>query len=207
MAANPELVERRRRLRNATSYRSQKRRRVRRKELLVAACGGRCADCGYEGSMAALDFHHRDASTKAFAISTFSGSYARLVDEAKKCDLVCAVCHRIRHALEDASIAGGPVVNYRRRMKVRAVRAAGGSCEGCGRSGPVAIFEFHHLEADGKDFGISQDGIPRPWPKVLAELAKCAMLCANCHREVHAGVRELDAGLNGLAEDAVTYAA
>jgi len=42
---------------------------------------------------------------------------------------------------------------------------------------------------------------------VIAELAKCVMLCANCHREVHAGARELDAGLPGLAEDALAYVA
>ena len=33
------------------------------------------------------------------------------------------------------------------------------------------------------------------------------MLCANCHREVHAGVRERDEGLLGLAETAGSYAA
>jgi predicted HNH restriction endonuclease len=33
------------------------------------------------------------------------------------------------------------------------------------------------------------------------------MLCANCHREVHAGMRELDDALLGLAEAAGGYAA
>jgi predicted HNH restriction endonuclease len=42
---------------------------------------------------------------------------------------------------------------------------------------------------------------------VAAELAKCVMLCANCHREVHAGMRVLDKGLLGLAEDALAYVA
>ena len=41
--------------------------------------------------------------------------------------------------------------------------------------------------------------------RVVAELATCVMLCANCHREVHAGVREIDEGLDGLAEEAGTY--
>lgn len=85
----------------------------------------------------------------------------------------------------------------------------GGTCAGCGRDGVPAIFEFHHRDATQKEFGIGQDGIPRRWEKVVAELAKCVMLCANCHREVHAGVRDLDhdEGLLGLAEDAMPYAA
>lgn len=82
----------------------------------------------------------------------------------------------------------------------------GAICQGCGRDGAAAIFEFHHLDAANKEYGISQAGFPYRWERVLAELAKCVMLCANCHREVHAGVRELfDDGLLGLAEDAVPY--
>lgn len=82
----------------------------------------------------------------------------------------------------------------------------GGRCEGCSRSFGVATFEFHHREAGAKEFAISTDGIPRPWEKIAAELAKCVMLCANCHREVHAGVRELfDDGLLGLAEEPAPY--
>jgi hypothetical protein len=69
------------------------------------------------------------------------------------------------------------------------------------------LFEFHHLSADEKDFGLSESGIPHRWATVVAELAKCVMLCANCHREVHAGVRELEEGLLGLAEGRLRYAA
>jgi hypothetical protein len=71
--------------------------------------------------------------------------------------------------------------------------------------GPLSRFEFHHTDAKTKDFGISEDGILRSWASIVAELAKCVLLCANCHREVHAGVRKLDK--HDLAEDAVSYAA
>lgn len=83
----------------------------------------------------------------------------------------------------------------------------GSACYACGRAGLPALFEFHHWNADEKDFAISDSGIPHRWTKVVAELAKCVMLCANCHREVHAGVRELDEGLPGLAENSPEYAA
>ena len=199
------LALHRRRRRSETVYKSQKKRRQRAKAELVAAFGGRCVDCGYSGSVFALEFHHRDASTKSFSIGTASISRERLWSEAAKCDLLCANCHRVRHAA-NVKPSGVPVVQFRRRTKLRAVALLGGRCEGCSRSFGVAAFEFHHREAGAKEFAISSDGIPRPWEKIAAELAKCVMLCANCHREVHAGVRELfDDGLLGLAEEAVPY--
>lgn len=100
-----------------------------------------------------------------------------------------------------------PVVKHRRERKLRAVAYMGSTCHACGRDRPASLFEFHHWDASQKDFGLSESGIPRSWAKTVAELAKCVMLCANCHREVHAGVRELDEGLLGLAEDALAYVA
>ena len=38
---------------------------------------------------------------------------------------------------------------------------------------------------------MSDKGIYRSWERTVAELAKCVLLCANCHAEVHAGLREL----------------
>ena len=200
------LAEHRRRRRNAKTYRYQKKRRRTLKQRLVDAFGGSCTRCGYRSSLSALEFHHCDVTQKDFAISKYLGSWARLTAEAAKCQLLCANCHRTEHALADALIETGPVVQFRRDLKVRAVEFMGGACKGCGRSGPSAIFDFHHIDAATKDFGIGQDGVPRKWAKVVAELAKCVMLCANCHREVHAGVRTLD-GQSQLAEEALEYAA
>jgi predicted HNH restriction endonuclease len=155
------------------------------------------------GAWIAITFHHRDPSTKEFAVGGFSGALSRLLLEAQKCDLLCANCHRLRHvALEKPPTSA--VVLHRRNRKARAVVHMGSICHGCGRDGPPALFEFHHRDANAKDFGLSEHGIPRRWEKTVAELAKCVMLCANCHREVHAGVRTLGAA---LAEVAVSYAA
>ena len=102
---------------------------------------------------------------------------------------------------------GEDLDDMRRVTKARAVAFMGGTCFGCGASHANSVFEFHHLNAWDKEFGISQDGAMRSWQKVVTELAKCVMLCANCHREVHAGIRVLDEGLLGLAEDALAYVA
>lgn len=201
-----ELQEHRRRRKNAATYRCLKIRRKRRKAELIAFRRGYCKDCRYNASSAALEFHHRDPATKEFGLGNFQGSWDRLLREAEKCDLLCANCHRTRHALLDAGRGEHPVVNHRRRRKIRAIAYMGGSCHACERDGPPALFEFHHWNASEKEFGISETGIPHSWERVVAELAKCVMLCANCHREVHAGVRELfDDGLLGLAEEITPY--
>jgi hypothetical protein len=195
---------RKRRLASYTRYGRQRRRR--RKRELVALFGGACTECGYARSLAALEFHHRDATTKDFSIAKFGGSTVKLMAEAAKCDLVCANCHRKRHA-SVAEHVDPTAATIRRSLKQRAVSSLGGLCEGCDRVHPLSIFEFHHRDGGSKDFGISEDGRIRPWDEIEAELAKCVLMCANCHREVHAGVRELDVALLGLAESRLEYAA
>ena len=184
IGAWPRTDADRRKRRNETSYRCQRRRRVERKQRLVEIRGGRCEDCGYDVSIAALEFHHRNSKTKDFGVGNFNGSWERLVAEAAKCDLLCANCHRLRHRYRGSIVAGG--------KKARAVELMGGSCAGCSNVVLDSLFEFHHWDSRDKKFGISRDGLSRPWEVIAAELLKCVMLCANCHREVHAGVRRLE---------------
>lgn len=58
-----------------------------------------CEKCG-EDHPAALDLHHRDPSQKDLAISAMHGSgvsQARILEEMKKCSVLCANCHRKLH--------------------------------------------------------------------------------------------------------------
>jgi hypothetical protein len=180
----PDADAVRRKRRTQSSYRCQRRRRVERKRRIVEIRGGRCEDCGYDVSAAALEFHHRNSKTKEFGLGNFNGSWERLVAEAAKCDLLCANCHRRRHNYRGSLVAQG--------KKARAIELMGGRCGGCSGVVPDSLFEFHHWDARQKKFGISRDGLSRPWEAIAAELLKCVMLCANCHREVHAGVRQLE---------------
>ena len=174
-----------RRKRRADSwYRYQRKRRLERKRRLVETRGGCCEDCGYHVSIAALEFHHRDPGTKGFTLGSFNGSWEKLLAEAAKCDLLCANCHRRRHNYRGSAEA--------QAKKARAITIMGGMCSGCSSVVPDSLFEFHHWDPREKEFGISRDGLARPWEAIAAELKKCVMLCANCHRELHAGVRELE---------------
>ena len=81
----------------------------------------------------------------------------------------------------------------RRREKVRltAISYKGGHCQICGYDRCIEALEFHHLDPSQKEFGISKKGYTRSWEKVKEEADKCVLLCANCHREVHAGMLQL----------------
>lgn len=83
------------------------------------------------------------------------------------------------------------VTERRRKLRLQAVEYLGGKCRVCGYSKCDKALEFHHIDADGKEFGISQDGKTRSWDRIEKEIAKCVLLCANCHREVHAGKTQL----------------
>ena len=76
----------------------------------------------------------------------------------------------------------------KRRKKIRqmAIEYKGGSCEVCGYNCCSEALEFHHTNSSGKDFSISEKGYTRSWGRVKEELDKCKLLCANCHRELHA---------------------
>ena len=193
----PDGERRVRRLASYVAY--SRRRRLQIKTELIEARGGNCENCGYDRSIWALEFHNRDLRDKRFTIGGFHGSIGRAREEAAKCVLVCANCHRKHHS-RIKSDSGHEVVRFRQNLKRRAVAAAGGACVGCGFRDPIDALEFHHLDPRTKEFGISTEGIPRRWDKIEAELAKCVLLCANCHREVHAGVR-------GLGEDEGPYRA
>ena len=52
-------------------------------------------------------------------------------------------------------------------------------CVDCGESDPV-VLEFDHLRDKAFDIGAS---LPyRSWESILDEIAKCDVVCANCHR-------------------------
>ena len=77
---------------------------------------------------------------------------------------------------------------HKRRRKIRqmAVEYKGGHCELCGYDRCIDALEFHHNDLAKKKFGISDKGYTRSWKRVMEELDKCMMICANCHRELHA---------------------
>jgi hypothetical protein len=57
-------------------------------------------------------------------------------------------------------------------------------CEVCGENHPACL-EFHHTNPSEKKFSIGRMKDYMSWKSLNAEIAKCRILCANCHRKEH----------------------
>jgi hypothetical protein len=58
-----------------------------------------CGICG-ENHTACISFHHRDPSTKSYAVAEMPNrgcSIAKIIEEIEKCDVLCHNCHAKVH--------------------------------------------------------------------------------------------------------------
>ncbi len=68
------------------------------KQKAVDYLGGKCIRCGYDKSLRALTFHHRNPAQKSFSIAKKKClKWETLKPELDKCDLLCANCHAEQH--------------------------------------------------------------------------------------------------------------
>jgi hypothetical protein len=142
-----------------------------------------------------MDFDHRDPSTKAFNVMTGRAmlmSTQRVLAEVAKCDIVCVNCHRVRSREQHrARLARRtPGISARldemrarwRRQGAMLDRLRDAPCSDCGGRFPPCSMDFDHREPHEKlsrvPALIGRAGDAR----ILAEVAKCDIVCANCHR-------------------------
>ena len=59
------------------------------------------------------------------------------------------------------------------------------TCQKCGENHPACL-DFHHQDPSTKDFSLG-DARAMGWGKkrLLAEIQKCVVVCANCHRKLN----------------------
>jgi|SRR3989338_10917330 len=83
------------------------------------------------------------------------------------------------------------VAKRRRKIKLMAIEYKGGKCQICNYNKYPGGLDLHHINPKTKEFGIGEKGYTRSWEKVKTELDKCALVCANCHRKLEAGITQL----------------
>jgi predicted HNH restriction endonuclease len=74
-------------------------------------------------------------------------------------------------------------VEYKRKVVIM----MGGKCQVCGYDKYAGSLELHHIDPATKDpnFDMFHNRVPETF---IDEMKKCVLVCANCHREIHAGV-------------------
>ena len=58
-------------------------------------------------------------------------------------------------------------------------------CVKCGHKGDPSEFDYHHIDPSTKIFAVSDMLGTYGRPKVIAEMAKCEIMCKSCHYKHH----------------------
>jgi len=78
----------------------------------------------------------------------------------------------------------------RKKIKKMAVAYMGSKFIFCHYSKCISALEFYHIDEAKKFFGLSMNGLTRSWERTKKELDKCILVCSNCHKEIHAGIKQ-----------------
>lgn len=103
---------------------------------------------------------------------------------------ICKLCHSTYHAQHYLNNRAKYIAQAKRNVliqrelnfKLQEQYLREHPCARCPESDPV-VLEFHHRDRTRKRFGIS-NGLKNgySWKTILTEIAKCEVLCCNCHR-------------------------
>lgn len=181
--------QRKRRKRNG-SNRDLRRARARLTRIVDEWKSQGCVDCGYD-DIRAIDPDHSDDSEKHDNVSRMiqmCASAARIRSELAKCEPRCARCHRLRTAKQRPCAwrsAEKLPSSWKRRLErqdVNDIIKMTNGCTDCAWAGWPRGLDWDHVRGTkvAGVAGLIANG--RPWPEVLAEMAKCEVVCANCHR-------------------------
>ena len=73
----------------------------------------------------------------------------------------------------------------RRDKKTKWVQKFGSKCHDCNLTFVDCVFDFHHVDINGRGKQDPQKLFMLSDKRIKEELDKCIMLCANCHRMRH----------------------
>lgn len=179
---------------NARVVAINKRRRHERYAEIAKLKSAPCTDCGKTYAPCVMDFDHRDPSTKVDDVSSMVKrmvAWETVLAEIAKCDLVCVCCHRLR------TYKGQNCYKTRRFEHHRAILdelKAMTPCMDCGGVFKSCQMDFDHTGEAAKTANIARLA-GGSTEVLLAELGKCHLVCANCHRvRGETGVRPVVSG-------------
>jgi len=159
----------------------------------------RCLACDAEIPATAIINGRRMALSKrkyCFACSPYGSRNTRTILPGSRhtrgpVEIRCTSCFRkysyLRSARRGATrvFCNSCVANRKRTsLKAAAVAYKGGACCRCGYNKCLRSMVFHHTDPASKDFTIATRSVSG-WAKLMLELDKTLLVCANCHGELH----------------------
>ncbi len=88
---------------------------------------------------------------------------------------------------KDKCVGWGKAHRERRWAELVEFKADRG-CRICGEKDPI-VLDFHHRDPATKSFDLNSANATVSRKRMLQEVEKCDVLCANCHRRVEAEIR------------------
>ena len=154
-----------------------------------------------------LEFDHLEQFEKLFQISKWAGSSKNesdLMCESGKCRILCSFHHQINSQIQknekkqkknrlhrhyqQCTTTKKSTKKSEKNTRFGGPNKQFGKCEICERPvtpvlpGETAGFDFDHIEPFTKHRGISHMGAYSWENSILPEIAKCRLLCSNCHK-------------------------
>jgi transposase len=129
-----------------------------------------------------------------YGLRTIRRKRSKIAGASRKAERLCRRHGRTEFVLEGRGYyrcvrCRLEAVGRRRKVIKRTlVEEAGGKCAICGYARCQRALQFHHLDPATKTFHLGDGGHSRSLARSRAEAEKCALLCANCHAEVEAGL-------------------
>lgn len=142
-----------------------------------------CVDCGQIYEPYCMDYDHvpgRGEKIKGVSRMVLDNTSKEVIlEEIKKCDLVCLLCHNKRtHNRFDEDRKYRP--HQQRNIEIiNAFKSQ--PCAICGQRHEPYNMQIDHIDPTTKLYDVCQLK-SRKVEILLAELAKCQVLCALCHR-------------------------
>lgn len=137
------------------------------------------------------------------ACSPWGEHNTRRIDERRRGAKANRLCVRCDRPLTDCQFRQRGLLCWHCRYAARSARqldraygVVGESCWRCGYTKGKAgrrVLDFHHVNPAEKSFPLDcRHVVNMGWQRVLAEMMKCVLLCANCHREHETGLIPLE---------------
>lgn len=139
--------------------------------------GKPCMDCSGTFPPYVMEYDHVRGEKRHSIGNMANHKRERVLEEIAKCELVCCACHRVR----SHNRRGHPKTPRILAFRVWLDSLKTKPCTDCGQVLHPMAMDFDHVQGV-KEYGISNI---YTWgrDKVLSEISKCELVCANCHRE------------------------